>query len=196
MFFGQPFGGLFPGARGAVLSVLLRTGAPLTGRQVYTMVSDDFSLWSVQQALKALTKLGIVETATIGRAGVHTVNEDHFAVPHLRALADPMAALKATVEEAVDSGVEAVIIFGSVARAETGTGSDIDLAAITNSDWDGRSALQDTIRRHLGNECDVLVFTGVEFRKLAGSGEPVVRDIVRDGVALVGTMPRVKSGAS
>lgn len=44
MLFHEPFGGLLPGARGAVLSVLLRTGTPLTGREIQGMVSDRYSL--------------------------------------------------------------------------------------------------------------------------------------------------------
>jgi hypothetical protein len=33
MSFSEPFGGIIPGARGAVLAALLRTDAPLTGQQ-------------------------------------------------------------------------------------------------------------------------------------------------------------------
>lgn len=196
MLFGEPFGGLIPGARGAVLSVLLRTGAPLTGRQVHGMVSDEYSLWSVQQALKALTRLGLVDTQTIGRAGVHTINDGHAAVPHLRALADPMAMLRAAIETSVGSDVEAVIVFGSVARGEAREGSDIDLAVIAGPEWDGRADLQDAVGNSVGNGCDVLVFTPSQFRQLARSGEPVVSDILRDGVALVGSVPRTTVGAA
>src|SRR5665811_683962 len=46
MFFSEPFGGVIPGARGAVLAALLRTGEQLTGRQVHSLVSDDHRLWS------------------------------------------------------------------------------------------------------------------------------------------------------
>ncbi len=196
MFFGEPFGGLLPSARGAVLSVLLRTGTPLTGRQIHAMVSDEHSLWSVQGALKTLTQLGIVETQTIGRAGVHTINEGHASIPHLRGLADPVAMLKAAIVECVDSHVESVIIFGSIPRGEVTQASDIDLAVIARSGWDGRPDLEDHVRTRLGNHCDVLVLTPAEFQKLARSGEPVVSDILRDGIALVGTMPRVKVRAS
>ena len=68
-----------------MLAVLLRTGTPLTGRRIHCLVSDDYSLWTVQEALKALTRLGLVETRTIGRAGVHTFNELHASVAPLRA---------------------------------------------------------------------------------------------------------------
>jgi predicted nucleotidyltransferase len=196
MFFGEPFGGLIPGARGAVLSVLLRTGAPLTGRQVHALVSDEHSLWSVQEALKVLTQLGIVETQTIGRAGVHTVNEGHAVVAHLRVLADPMGMLRAAIAKAVGSEVESVIVFGSIARGEASRDSDIDLAVIASPGWDGRTDLEDAVRTSVGNGCDVLVFTPSQFQQLARSGEPVVSDILREGLALIGSMPRTKDGAA
>lgn len=193
MYFGQPFGGLLPGARGAVLSVLLRTDAPITGRQVHSLVSDDFSLWSVQEALKTLAQLGIIETQTIGRAGVHTVNDDHFAVAHLRALSDPLAALRSVIAEHVNDSVEAVVVFGSVARGEATETSDVDLAVIGASNWQGKTDLEDAVRSRLGNDCDVLVFTTEQFTK---STEPVVADILNEGVALVGSMPRAKAGVA
>ena len=196
MFFGEAFGGLIPGARGAVLSVLLRTGAPLTGRQVHALVSDEHSLWSVQEALKVLTGLGIVETQTIGRAGVHTINEGHAAVAHLRVLADPIGMLRAAIAGAVGSDVESVIVFGSIARGQASRDSDIDLAVIASPGWDGRRDLEDAVRTSVGNGCDVLVFTPDQFQQLAGSGEPVVSDILRDGLALIGSMPRTRDGAA
>lgn len=192
MFFAEPFGGLIPGARGAVLAALLRTDEPMTGRQIHGLMAGNYSLWSIQEALKALTQLGLLETRTIGRAGIHTINEDHAFVAPLRALVDPVAELKAAIAEAIDSEVQAVILFGSVARGESNANSDIDLAVIAAPTWDQRVELQDSVRTRLGNDCDVLLFTEAEFRRLSAAGEPVVSDILRDGVALVGTKPRRK----
>ena len=191
MFFGAPFGGLIPLAQGAVLATLLRTSTPLTGRQVHALVSDDYSLWSVQEALKKLTQLGLVNSRTVGRAGVHTVNEDHVAVAPLRALVDPIAALTATLRESIDDDVEIVILFGSVARGEAKISSDIDLAVIAADGWRGRPDLQDAVRIRLGNNCDVLVFTHEEFTLLTRSREPVVRAILTDGIALIGSMSQL-----
>ena len=192
--FGEPFGGLFPGARGAVLSVLLRTGAALTGRQVHAMVRDGHSLWSVQQVLADLTSLGLVEIATVGRANLYTVNESHYAIAPLRALLEPLTALR---EVAAAAGAQTVILFGSVARGEATADSDIDLAVLAADDWDGRTDLEDSVRARLGNDCDVLVFTPEQFVQLAVSGdEPVVAEILADGVALVGSIPRPGVGAA
>ncbi len=196
MFFGEPFGGLLPGARGAALWVLLGTGTPLTGRQVHSLISDRHSLTPVQEALKVLTQLGIVRTETVGRAGVHSINEDHYAVPHLRALADPVTALRSVIENAVNGEVECVMVFGSIARGEAGASSDVDLAVIAAARWDGRVELEDAVGTSLGNRCDVLVFTRAGFAKLARAGEPIVHEILRDGIALVGTKPRPQLGAA
>jgi predicted nucleotidyltransferase len=193
MLFGEPFGGVIPGARGAVLAVLLRTDAPLTGRQIHALLSDEYSLWTVQEALKALTQLGLVNTQTVGRAGVHTINEDHVSVAPLRALLDPITALIYTVREAVGTDVKAVILFGSVARGEANIYSDVDLAVIAPAGWDGRADLEDAVRMRLGNNCDVLVFTPEDFTRLADIGEPVVREILTSGVALIGSILRMKS---
>ena len=193
MLFSEPFGGVIPGARGAVLAALLRTDIPLTGRQIHALVSDDYSLWTVQEALKALTQLGIVNTQTIGRAGVHTINENHVSVAPLRALLDPISALTGTVREAVGNDVKTVILFGSIARGEANIHSDVDLAVMAPAGWDGRADLEDAVRIRLGNNCDVLVFTPEDFTHLADIGEPVVREILTGGVALIGSIPRMKS---
>ncbi|MBC7763125.1 MAG: nucleotidyltransferase domain-containing protein [Candidatus Saccharibacteria bacterium] len=194
MYFDQPFGGVMPGARGAVLAILLRTGEPLTGRQIHGMVADEHSLWSVQEALKALTSLGLVTSRTVGRAGIHEINEAHSSVAPLRALLDPMAMLRAAVSEVGDSDVDAVLLFGSIARGEATEASDVDLAVIAAPGWSGRVELEDVVRARLGNECDVLVFTPAEFAERAKDGEPVVADIVRAGVALVGQKPDLSRG--
>ncbi len=197
MRFDVAFGGLIPGASGAVLAVLLRTGAGLTGRQVYGLVRDRFSLWSVQQALATLVGLGVVEGRTVGRAMVHTINEEHYAIAPLRVLLDPVAALREVVQRSVGSSVAAVILFGSVARGEATAGSDVDLAVLASSDWEGRSDLEDAVRARLGNDCDVLVFTPEEFGRLAAGGdEPVVAQILADGVVLHGALPQANGSAA
>jgi predicted nucleotidyltransferase len=196
MHFNEPFGGVIPGARGAVLAALMRTGRPLTGRQVHGLLRDDFSLWTVQQALKDLAGLGLVTTETVGRAGVHRINEEHVAIAPLRTLLSPLALLKAVLQDIVDDQVQTVVVFGSVGRGESGPDSDIDLAVIAKPGWDARARVEDTIRARLGRACDILAFTPAEFARLSTKGEPVVAAILTDGVALIGSLPRRKPGAA
>lgn len=179
---GKPFGGVISGARAAVLGALLRTDEPLTGRQIHRITERVDSLWSIQEALKDLRRLGLVASGTVGRAGVHTVNNDHIFVSELRWMVSPMAALRATIEDAVTgSGVRAVILFGSTARREATAESDIDLAVIARPEWDDRVRLQDIITSRFGNGCDVLALTEADFRSPVK--EPIIHEIVREGVA-------------
>lgn len=189
MDFGQPFGGIIPGARGAVLAVLLRTGGALTGRRVHALVSDQHSLSAVQQALRDLEHLGLITTETVGRAGVHRINDQHEAIAHLRALRSPLEMLKRVAADTV-TGVDAVLIFGSVARGEAHRDSDIDLVVIADQHWDGRADLAQAVQERLGNDCDVLHFTREEFTRPPSKREPVVAEILREGMALMGEMPR------
>ena len=85
--------------------------------------------------------------------------------------------------------VTAVIVFGSVGRGEAGSGSDVDLAVIADGGWDDRARIQDAVRTRLVSDCDMLAFTSTEFSRLVAEGEPVVADILRDCVTLIGTMP-------
>lgn len=189
MDFGEPFGGVISGAKGAVLSALMRVGTPMTGRQLHRLVDDRWSLWSVQEALKELTSLGLVAVHTVGRAHVHAVNEQHLAVESLRMLVDPVAALEGVVRETVGAEVQAVLLFGSTARGEAAMDSDVDLVVLAPEGWDRRAEVVEAVGARLGNGCDVLVFTPEKFRALAAAGEPVVREILRDGVALIGSKP-------
>src|ERR1700733_6721283 len=127
MLLDEPFGGVIPGARGAVLSTLLRTDARLTGRQVHALVSDRHSLWSVQEALKAWVQLGVVHSELIGRSVVHTINEGHYTIAPLRSLLDPIAALTKTAAEIVGEDVEHAIFFVAAACGETKEGRTLDL---------------------------------------------------------------------
>jgi predicted nucleotidyltransferase len=178
-----------------VLAVLLRTRTPLTGRRVHALVSHRHSLGAVQQALRDLDRLGLITTETIGRAGVHRLNEEHAAVTPLRSLASPLDMLIRVVQDEA-SGAQAVIVFGSVARGEAHADSDVDLAVIAPEDWDGRAALQERVQARLGNSCDVLHFTPEQFSHNAADQEPVFAEILRDGSALVGRMPRRSRAAS
>lgn len=110
---------------------LLGTDAPLTGRQIHGLVSDRRSLWSVQQTLKQLAGLGVVHTQQIGRAGVPTINENHYLVSRLRAIENPVKVLPELVNEHTGPEVESAIFFGSLARGEGTATSHVDLAVVT-----------------------------------------------------------------
>jgi predicted nucleotidyltransferase len=167
---------------------MLRTGTPLTGRRIHALVHRH-SLGAVQQALRDLERIGVITTETVGRAGVHRINEAHEAITPLRSLVSPIEMLRRVVREAAPD-VESVIVFGSVARGEAHGDSDIDLVVVAPRAWGGRAALQQQVLERLGNNCDVLHLTRKDFARAPEDREPVVAEILRDGLPLVGAMPR------
>jgi predicted nucleotidyltransferase len=196
VFLNQPLGGAVPGPRGHALGVLLRTGTPLTGRQIHRLTGGGVSLTSIQGALRDLVRLGMVTAEQYGRAFVYTVNEGHAFTAPLRQLAEPLVALKELVAEMVGNEVDAVLLFGSWARGEAGEDSDVDLAVLSPADWQGGQRLQCRVTEFLGNRCDVLTMTSGRFRELLDQGEPVAKDIASDGIVLHGTRPRVQRVAA
>lgn len=82
-----------------MLAALLRTGAPLTGRQLHGLFRDQCSPWSVQQALASLVGLGVVTSRDVGRAMVHAINGDHYTI-HLRARVDQHAHTRSFLKKA------------------------------------------------------------------------------------------------
>ena len=182
-----------PGARGAVLAVLLRTGAGLTGRRIHALAGSH-SLGAVQQALRDLERIGVITTETIGRAGVHRINETHEAIAPLRSLASPIEMLTRVVR-ATAPDVEAVIVFGSVARGEPRADSDIDLLIVRpdatdpeDESWRGQlDDLASSVATWTGNDAQVLEYSATEVVEAQrGRSERVLRDIAAEGITVFG----------
>lgn len=92
--------------------------------------------------------------------------------------------------------VDAVLVFGSVARGDAHADSDIDLVVIAPQAWDAQAELQQQVQERLGNHCGVLHLAADHFELAPEDREPVVSEILRDGIALVGAMPRRSRAAS
>jgi predicted nucleotidyltransferase len=87
-----------------------------------------------------------------------------------------------------------VIVFGSFARGEAGAASDIDVLFVrprnideSNEAWAASvDDWRNTIRRVSGNRVEVLEVASDEIAARLSSGQPVWRDIWRDGLRVHG----------
>lgn len=194
MDFSAPMGGLFTEPRAAVLAVLLRSGVPLTGRQIHARVTPRWSLRAVQNALAGLEQLGMTEQEVVGRAVTHVLNRDHYAVPYIDGLLSPTVALQHVVEafyaelEARGRPPLAIWLFGSIARGEPTAASDIDLAVVVSAGgWDSVAAeLSDLIRRRLGNACDVVIVEAERLASAVNSDDTLMASLRADAIVLAG----------
>src|SRR4051794_30709298 len=161
----HPYAAIAPGVEGAVLVVLAGTTAPLTGRQIARLAARGTSP-SVSAALDRLVERGLVHRQVAGRAYLHTLNRDHVAAPVVEALAGLRGELLRRLRDALadwDPAPVHVSMFGSGARADGDTSSDIDLLVIRpdgvdaeDDKWRGQlHALADSVYAWTGNHAGI-----------------------------------------
>jgi predicted nucleotidyltransferase len=80
-------------------------------------------------------------------------------------------------------------LFGSVARGEAGSGSDVDLLIVVDDlqsrDLHGRlSQLHADVRSWTGNDLQLVEHSPSSWRKLVQAKNPLVEQIRLDGIAL------------
>lgn len=190
MLLPHPLSGLFTDSRARVLDVLLGATDPLSGREIATRAG--IAPTTASDALESLYEAGFVQVRPSGRAHLWSITEEHALVRMLRAwTADVDAEARRIVEEALGEAPAALVVFGSTARADDTTDSDVDLLLIAadvarRRRYRERSAsIARRLRLLLGRPVDVVVLDAEDLRNRAGSS--FVSNVVSDGRLLAGS---------
>lgn len=197
MHLGNPISSVVPGVPGIVLSVLSRSGQPLTGRTVATLTRGAASPAGVAKTLDGLVASGVVISVPAGRANLYSLNREHLAYGAICNLADLRTALFQRIREtALDWSRPAVsvAVFGSTVRGDAEPTSDIDLLVIRPDEIDADDnawarqveALSTSVLRWTGNDCDVLEYTTQELNQLADVGDSLIVGLRRDTFTVFG----------
>jgi predicted nucleotidyltransferase len=185
----------------AILTVLTRAGQPLSGRTIAAL-TERASQPTTSRLLRSMVASGLVEQVP----GGYILNRDHLAVRALDALHELPDRLHARIAERVARWTHAptsTVLFGSAARGEAGSDSDIDLllvrppaVAVDDDAWAGDVAeLSQIVQRWTGNRCEVLEHSIDELLRLARDGDPIVDALRRDGVLVHGQpLDRILNG--
>jgi predicted nucleotidyltransferase len=167
----------------------------LTGREVHRLAGHG-SEQGVRRAADRLVEQGLVLRRKTGAGHLYRLNEEHLGADAVRALATLrerlIERLRAQVEGWRVAPVTA-LLFGSAARGEAGTRSDIDLMAIRPAGRDAedevwRDQLAELERRAsawAGNDARVLEYAADELAEL--SDEEVLHAALSEGIELYGT---------
>ena len=80
---------------------------------------------------------------------------------------------------------EKILLFGSCARGEDDTYSDIDIVVIKDTQQRFLDRLA-TVYEHVSPDyaLDVLVYTPSEFAAMSAAGNPFIEQVLREGVVL------------
>lgn len=179
-----------------MVAVLVRTTRGLTGREVARLARRG-SQRGVLSALERLVDHGLVAREEAGPSFLYTLNRDHLAVPAVEALAGMRATLWArlrTLVDAWDPAAMHVSVFGSAARAEGDTVSDIDILivrpdAVDPEDprWRAQVAdLAEQVRLWTGNHAGIAEVAAGDLPRLAQQQPVLAENLRADSIALLG----------
>ena len=180
-----------------ILRILTALGTPLSQRELARRA--DVTLRSAQAALDDLYAVGIAAKLVGGRDHLTTLNSHHILAPTLTALFSAEAELARNVRTAIATIVAGdrnpplgLYLFGSVARAEETTKSDLDILLVAR-DANHREALLDrtlaaveTLQTRYGVSVAPIAYTIREAKRGWNSGAAPWPELARDVVAILG----------
>ncbi len=195
MDFVRPVEAVIPGVQGRVLAVLAETTAELNLRTIARL--SGVSLAQISRVLPGLVVLGLVERREVPPSSLFRLVPEHVAAGPLVALArsrDGVIVEMGRVAAALPVVPASVIVFGSLARAEADSESDIDAvfvraSGVDESDeaWaDSVEQWRSQIRRISGNPVEVLEVGSEEVGARLSGRRPVWRDIRSEGIVVHG----------
>lgn len=179
-----------------VISALARTTKPLGGRELARLLGRSPN--GVWKSLRRLTEHGLaIEETAGGRALVYTINRDHLALQPALELIRLRQALIDRIRERIGSWELQPVhasLFGSAARGEGDTVSDIDILIVRPKGIDEDDArwrqqlngLADSVLRWTGNHAGLADIPQRELSRLKVERPSVVAEIEKDAVPLAG----------
>ena len=195
MDFVRPLPAIIAGAQGRVLAVLVETTAELNLRTIARL--SGVSVAQASRVLPKLVELGVVERRDAPPSALFRFVPENVASRAITSLANVRRTVLAELARAaakVTPPPASVIVFGSFARGEADSRSDLDLimvraTGIAEDDGAWRAAverLRDGARRLTGNRVQVLEVEEREAARLLRSRKPLWLDVRRDGVVVFG----------
>jgi predicted nucleotidyltransferase len=200
----RPHAAIASGIDTDVLVLLAGTTRPLTGRRVAELVGH--SQRGVLRALDRFVEHGLVLRTAAGRALMHELNREHLAAPAVELLAGMRTTFVSRLRNTLTDWEVAPVhasLFGSAARGDGDTGSDIDLFVVRPASVDEEATgwrsqvdrLTEEVRSWTGNHVAVIEQAERDLARLRRSRPAVLEELRRDGIDLAGTPLRQLLGS-
>lgn len=180
-----------------VLRTLVRHGGVLAASDIVRM--SRLSRESVRLGLLALGTMGIVDSLGSLHARVHRLNQLHCLAPALTTLFGAEAErfeaiLNAVRQSAIDRPVLSLFLYGSAARGDDVSDSDLDIGLVARAE--DLAAVVEGIREALRGPADKFGFrpsvVGLDFddlHRLSEDKDPWWKNVKREAIVLSGSRP-------
>jgi predicted nucleotidyltransferase len=193
----RPYTAVCPTLDGEVLQVLAGTTMSLTGRQV-ALLTGRTSHSGVLATLHRLTEQGLVDRVELSRAFLFALNRDHLAAGAVEILVSLREKLIDEIRRTVGEWPIAPVhisLFGSAARGDGGTQSDIDLfvvraSAVDEDEPSWRDQIDDLsrrIQRWTGNHASVVERDESQLARLREAQPPIFGELLSDAIVISGS---------
>lgn len=199
MDFQHPLRVVTPTLDGEVLMALSGAESDFTGREVHRLIGRA-SEEGVRKALERLVVQGIVHSRRVGSSRLYGLNRQHLAAAHIEGLATLRSSLIEHCRQAIgawDPWPALALLFGSAARGDSGSESDLDVLVIRPAGVDEDAvvwreqlaALERNATSWTGNDTRIVEYGEGE---LVGIREPVVTEAFAQGIELFGSRRRLR----
>ncbi|MFN3601270.1 MAG: nucleotidyltransferase domain-containing protein [Dietzia sp.] len=191
----KPFATVTPTLDGDVLAVLASADVTFTVSQVQRILSTA-SGEGIRKVLNRLTAQGVVLHDEVGRTHTYRLNTEHLATEPIMELSRLNSTFLSRLTQHLGEWGTTLrygAVFGSAATGRMTLGSDIDLFLVRATDyendvWEQRvTELARLVTAWTGNEGRIVDFAEGEFRAAAAAGEPLLRDVAKQGLTVAGT---------
>ena len=155
---------------------------------------------SLQRELESLVSVGLLLRRQDGRRTYFKANADSPLFRDLRGLLDKTSGIVPTLKSALtrfDERIELAFLYGSIARGEEHSASDVDLAIVgTLKQIDLLPALR-KLEARLGREVNVTLFSPEEFRRKLAAEDHFLHSVLKGKtIPLKGTLNELEETAS
>lgn len=148
---------------------------------------------AIQLQLKKLENTNIIQGTTKGRNKEFTLNLNNYTTKYYLTLAETYATInylnknfeiKKLLTETENQLGNSAILFGSFAKQETTTESDIDILIITNTKPDTNIIKE--AGKLINREINVKFTTEEQFQKGLINNDPLIREVIANHILLKG----------
>jgi predicted nucleotidyltransferase len=173
-----------------VLTVLARSEQYLSVRQIHQLLPEEGSPQGVRKSAVRLVEQGVIWERVTGRSFAYALNRDHLLAEAILKIANAKTELLSRMSQVISEwSIQPLTakIFGSAARNQMRTGSDIDLF-IVMPDSASDDVVEDLVRQlaanaasWTGNEVRPIVYRSSEVRPAS-----IFNSILEDGIDISG----------